>query len=112
MHNPDGPRSGPHRSAVDDGGRVVGWVTYATGDTVYCPGAYRERRQVDRGDRRHAPRSGPCRHKWGRPGPRTETSVRVRRMGQSPAPGTTLILECPDCHCPIEFLTVQAAEAA
>jgi hypothetical protein len=32
-------------------------------------------------------------------------------MEHAKASGTTLILECPDCHCPIEFLTV-AAEAA
>jgi hypothetical protein len=111
MTTEPGPHFGPHRPTLGDGGRVVVWAKYAPGDAVYCPGTYRERRHTERGDRRQQSRSGPCRHKWGRPGPSTSTWVRVKRMEHDKASGTTLILECPDCHCPIEFLTV-AAEAA
>jgi hypothetical protein len=74
---------------------------YASGASVVCPGHYQP------GDRR----TGPCRHKWGRSGPGTETWVRVKRIGHDRAPGLTLILGCPECRCPIEFLTV-TAEAA
>ena len=84
------------------------------GATVPCPGTHTDRRRRPRGDRRAVPRPDACRHRWGRVGPATVVSVRVKRGAHHTAGsvGPTMILECPDCHQPIEFLTRAADRAA
>jgi len=68
------------------------------------------------GDRRVVMR--PCAHRWGRVGPHSTVQVRVRhgeKLGgivQSGYEPVAMILECPDCHQPIEFLTSSAGQAA
>jgi hypothetical protein len=67
------------------------WVVYKPGDSLYCPGTYHP------GDRR----KGPCRRNWGRA--TAETWMRVKRMGQEPAPPVVFISShCTECQRPIE----------
>ena len=82
------------------------WATYGPGATIYCPGHYRAGWFTNGlGHPRHTSRHGPCRQRWGRVGPDTMIRLRLRRAGALLAPGLTLILECPECGHPIEFVT-------
>jgi hypothetical protein len=86
-------------------------MTFHEGEDIRCPGTRHDRRDHIRGsDRRAAPRSGPCNHRWGRVG-QGATCVRVRQTGQEPWVGPSSVLDCPTCHQPIEFATVAARAA-
>lgn len=105
------PPHGPFALPSAEGPSSVGdWTIYRQSESVMCPGTYRERRTADRGDRRVAARSGACRHRWGRV-TAGEWHVRHKRLGQPDAVGETVVLECPDCHCPIEFSRPHAVAA-
>jgi hypothetical protein len=87
-------------------------MTFQEGERIECPGTRADRRDRPRegDDRRMAPRSGPCNHRWGRVG-QGVTCVRVRQTGQEPWVGPSSVLDCPTCHQPIEFATVSARAA-
>jgi hypothetical protein len=87
-------------------------MTFQEGERIECPGTRADRRDRPRegDDRRMAPRSGPCNHRWGRVGPGSVLRVRVLRRGDISVDPST-VLDCPNCHQPIEFATVAARAA-
>lgn len=99
------PQGGPFPES-----RGAGRFTF--GDRVRCPGTDNGRRHRNRGDGS----ARPCRYEWGRVGPGTVVEVSVKQGAYLQAhiapEGQTLLLECPWCHCRIEFKTRPSQAAA